>query len=345
MALSTGSLASWSDIELLFKRVSAETTRWTGSEAISPSSYGGQGQTIKASTPNSLKNLVQALGNVSYISSKVTTSSISDVSVGEQIKPTELNSLNDILFNVKNTSGVCGPFCNFGFNNSFATSSCSSFNASFTFFQAGNTTFYSFEFTASSNTNTVVRRSMSSNAGFFTAFNNTFNFFRDHCTGFNSFGFNTFFTCTSGFFTSFNSFRPCGGFTFCFRCTTYFGSFGFNGTFYSFSFNASFGFFSSGFFGTFNSAVNGTFSFKTGFNTSHQPEGFAVFFSGTFNSFFVCKSGFFTSFNSAVNSSFNASFEFKSNFNSGFTFDASNFNSSFFFFTAGFCNNFQHYFS
>ncbi len=342
MALSTGSLASWSDIELLFKRASAERTRWIGSSsAISASSYGGQGQTIKASTPNSLKNLVQALGNVSYISSKVTTSSISNVSVGEQIKPIKLNSLNEILFNVKNTAGNCQ--FDSGFKNSFAKSSCSSFNTSFTFYPASNTTFYSFDFTASSNTNTVVSRYMSSHLTFFSGFNASFRFSSASNADYCSFGFNgTFFVCTSGFNTSFFFFgsRFCSSFSFCFSCSTYF-SFGFNATFYSFSFNATFFFYGGSFHSDFFSPVNLTFNFNSGFNGNYPSTPFAVFFS-TFNSFtFNGSFGFARDFCSSFNS-FNSSFDFCSSFNNGFTFK-SGFNSTFF--TAGFCNNFQNYFS
>lgn len=141
MALSKGSPANWSDIQTLFTNLNTGRKKFNYS-TISPSPAGGAGTTITTTnTISQLKTAIDGMKNNSYLSSTLSSFSVSIPARGTLITPTTLNTITSTISQINNTnafdsfrSSFDGFSCSFdGFTCSFDSFSSNSNNRQFGF--------------------------------------------------------------------------------------------------------------------------------------------------------------------------------------------------------------------
>lgn len=129
MALSTGSQAAWSDIQTLFTNLNTARTKFSYA-TITPTPAGGAGTSITTTnTIAQLKTNIDAMKSNTFLSSTLSSFSLTVPASGTLIQPTLLNQISGTINEIqaKDAFKVGNSFS----SNSFGFSSDSSFNASF----------------------------------------------------------------------------------------------------------------------------------------------------------------------------------------------------------------------
>ena len=138
MALSAGSLAQWSDLNNLYRRVNSEKTRWGRSTTVTA---GAQDTKIMTAHGQSLRTaMVDLVNNISYLSTfKAAVTSTAAIAQGNPINVATLNTLKSAVNGMRTAFGYAT-----GAHNGTVSTGFSSFKTSDTKTWSGYTSYWSF---------------------------------------------------------------------------------------------------------------------------------------------------------------------------------------------------------
>ena len=138
MAISTGSSASWADINAMYLRLRSEQSRWGRTQT---SISGGQGTTVSATQGSAIRDgMVDLVNNISFLSAyKAAVTGTATITTGTPLTPLTPSTLATQLDNMKTTFGFVMGSGNGTFFSKFGASNGTFFSK----FGASHSTYFS----------------------------------------------------------------------------------------------------------------------------------------------------------------------------------------------------------